>query len=129
MVLRQGDFIVILLLSLVLVVLGCSPKEGLKAAAPIQLTVGTNNQCLQNGATGTVDMYAAGVIWSGPNANTSIEIHLPAGCPFSKCDFGPSTGSIASGPASGSVGTNYPYSSISIGGSSCTVGTDGLIMR
>ncbi len=129
MVLRQRDFLVILLLSFVLIILGCSPKEGLKAVVPIQLSVGANNQCLQNGATGTVDMYAAGVAWSGPNATTSIEVHLPAGCPFSKCDFGPSTGSISSGPASGAVGTTYPYSSISVGGSSCTVGTDGLIMR
>ena len=99
-------------------------------SVPIALTAGSNGNCLQNSVEGgNVVMGTPGVTWSSPIANTSLEIHFAPGCPFSQCDFGPSTSPIPSRTSSAPRGTTVPYSSIKIGGSSCSVGSDGIVMR
>jgi len=128
MSLRQRYFAVGLALCLLVVVSGCSKQTPSGAGAlSIQLTA-PNVNCLQNGQTGLIDVpMAGGACWSAPQAGTPVQVQLPANCPFSQCSYPTNNGSMCSGPANaGSAGQVVGYTSITINGNQCTVGTDGL---
>ena len=129
MSLHRGRFVVVLGLSLVVTFSGCR-KVGTTGVTSIQLTA-PNNSCLQNGATGNVQFGQEGVCWTGPNATTPVTVQLPANCPFKDCTFPTSSGSMCSGPTNAGTpsGASWTYTSITIGGNSCAVGNDGLIMK
>lgn len=135
MFLHRGRFIAVLALSLVVVFSGCRKVEvGATGVTSIQITApdtNPNTQCLQNGATGGIKFGHDGVCWTGPNANTPVTVQLPANCPFKDCTFPTSSGSMCSGLTNAGTpsGASWTYTSITIGGNSCAVGNDGLIMR
>lgn len=142
---RQRSFVGTIVLLLTLGSTACNKNEPQpqpqpikdinSTAVPIMLTVGTDGYCLQNGVEGgNVVMGKAGVIWSGP-ASQNVQVTVNPGthtCPFSQCSF-PAGTSVPSGASSASPGDTFTYSSISVNGSSCNVGSgpgqDGLIMR
>jgi hypothetical protein len=130
MSLHRGRFVAVLALSLVVTFSGYG-KVGITGVTSIQLTA-PNTNCLQNGATGNVQFGQEGVCWTGPNATTPVTVQLPANCPFKNCTFPTSSGSMCSGPTKAGIpsgGASWTYTSITIGGSSCAVGNDGLIMK
>jgi hypothetical protein len=135
MTLWQRRCVVIFALCVVIVAVGCKPKpRTVGNPVPIVLSTDASNNCLQNGAVGTVDMYADGVTWSAANINTRVTITFAnAACPFSTCYFSFTGGPQASGTATGTVGTTYPYSEITINGNACNLSsggkTDGMIMK
>src|ERR1035437_4500653 len=129
MSLHRGRCVVVLGLCLVVTFSGCR-KVGTTGESSIQPTA-PNNSCLQNGATGNVQFGQEGVCWTGPNATTPFTVQLPANCPFKNCTFPTSSGSMCSGPTKAGIpsgGASWTYTSITIGGSSCAVGNDGLII-
>lgn len=133
---RQRSFAVISVLLFMLAFQACNKTPVVSppantTAMQIQLTVGPNNACLQNGFMGgKAAIGTDGVTWSGPSATSTISVTLSA-CPFATCSFSSPSGggSTSSGSASGSSGTTYTYSSITIGSSQCTLNGDGLVMR
>lgn len=129
MSLHRGRFVAVLALSLVVTFSGYG-KVGITGVTSIQLTA-PNTNCIQNGATGNVQFGQEGVCWTGPNATTPVTVQLPANCPFKDCTFPTSSGSMCSGPTKAAIpsGASWTYTSITIGGSSCAVGNDGLIMK
>jgi hypothetical protein len=129
MSLRRCCFGVILDVCLLMVVLGCrSPAPTNGTPLSIQITA-PNAACLQNQQTGLLTVTAGGgACWTGPDANTPVQVQLPANCPFAQCSFPTTAGSMCSGPANGSVG-DYVYTSIMINGKPCTVGTNGLHIK
>jgi hypothetical protein len=131
MFLRQNYLVVGFTLCLLIVIPGCKTeiKRPGGQAMSIQITA-PDVACLQNGQTGVIDVPKdTGACWTGPQAGVSVQVQLPANCPFSQCSFPTTSGSMCSGPANDSVGTTYVYTSITINGNPCAVGTDGLRIR
>jgi|SRR5208283_188460 len=136
MSLHQRCFLTICALSIAITFPACNPATkapppATPSALQITLSVGPNNSCLQNGILGGNAVIGTdGVTWVGPTSTTSIAVTFST-CPFSTCSFSSAAGggSVSSGAASGTSGTSYAYSSITIGGSQCSVGTDGIVMR
>ncbi len=133
MSLHRGCFTIVLALTLAAFFPGCRKNVGIQGVTSIQITApdtNPNTQCLQNGATGEVEVGQDGVCWSGPDAKTPVTVQLPANCPFANCTFPTGAGSMCSGPANaGNHGKDWTYTSITIGGNPCKVGNDGLIMK
>jgi hypothetical protein len=108
----------------------CQKEKGGGQVTSIQLTA-PNGNCLQNGTTGNVQFGQDGVCWTGPNSITAVTVQLPANCPFKDCTFPTNSGSMCTGQTNSGTpsGASWTYTSITIGGNSCVVGNDGLIMR
>jgi|ERR1035438_1855149 hypothetical protein len=129
MSLHRGRFVVVLALSLVVVFSGCH-KPGMAGAQSIVLTA-PNGNCLQNGAAGLVQIDSTGACFAGASPGTAVAVQLPANCPFASCSFPTATGSLCTGTVNAGTpaGTSWVYTSITIGGNACLVGTNGLIMK
>jgi hypothetical protein len=137
---RQHSFATVLALLIAIAFPACNkekekpPMATAANANPLEitLTVGPNNSCLQNGIQGgKAAIGADGAKWQGPTSTTAITVTFTT-CPFTAgCSFssGATPGWVPSGPASAPSGTTYAYSSITIGGSQCSVSGDGLVMR
>ncbi len=130
MSLHRGRFVVVLALSVVVVFSGCSPNRNVGGAKSIQLTA-SNNNCLQNGAAGLVQIDSAGACFAGASPGTAVAVQLPANCPFASCSIPTASGSLCTGTVNAGTpsGTNWVYTSVTIGGNACVVGNNGLIMR
>ena len=143
MTLRQSCLLVMLALSVMCVLPGCNktPTGIVANAVSVSLSTNANGACVQTvggNATNyvTIDHAGGTVRWVAPNAQTSCSIHFDntaAACPFysaaaNQCDYSCSNGAVTSAAATGSANTTYVYGSVNIGGNSCTVGTNGIIL-
>jgi hypothetical protein len=128
MSLHRGRFVVVLALCVLVVFVGCS-RRNVGTPQSIVLTAPAGN-CLQNGAAGTVEIYSAGACWAGASPGTAVAVQLPANCPFASCSIPTASGSLCSGPVTpGTPANTWIYTSVTIGGNACVVGTNGLIMK
>ncbi len=112
---------------------GECPSGSVCVALAIDAAASASNACMQNGVEGgNAVVTSSGITWVAPTANTSLAITLQAkngSCGFSQCSFS-GTGSVASGtPSSSTPGTVVQYSTITIGGTQCSPGQAGLVMR
>ncbi len=136
MSLQQRCFLTVCVLSIAVTFQACKTTTTERPVATgglqVQITATPNNSCLQNGIMGgKAAIGSDGVTWQGPTATSAITVTLTT-CPFAaNCSFSSPAGggSVSSGAASGSSGTTYSYSSITIGGNQCTLNGDGLIMK
>jgi hypothetical protein len=88
----------------------------------ISLAYNSNGTCTQNGSSGVIDIVNnLPVVYQGATALTQFQVQFTT-CPFaaSNCPVNSPNGSaVNAGTPTGTVGTTYNYSSITINNQSC----------
>jgi len=142
MTLRQSCLLVMLGLCVMCLLPGCNkpPINTLGADVDISLSI-SNGNCVQtvggNAVTYVGVSVGQKVKWAAPNAQTSCSVsfnNTSADCPFysatsNQCSYTCSNGVVESAAATGTAGTQYVYNSVNVGGNSCTIGTNGIIIN
>ena len=100
--------------------------------APQYISLSYNNgACQQNGSSGVIDIVQnQPVVFKGTTKLTQFQAQFTS-CPFSSCPVNsPSGAAVNVGQPTGTVGTTYNYSSITINNQSCSgVGSMGLRVK
>jgi hypothetical protein len=90
-----------------------------------------NGSCQQNGSSGVIDVYKnQPVVYQGATSLTQFQVQFST-CPFSSCPVSsPNGAAVNVGAPTGTVGTTYNYSGITINNQQCSgVGSMGLRVK
>jgi hypothetical protein len=86
--------------------------------------------CQQNGSSGVIDIsQSQPVVFQGATKLTQFQVQFTS-CPLSSCPVNsPNGAAINAGQPTGTVGTTYTYSSITINNQSCNSGVGSMGLR
>ena len=113
---------------------GLTSCQRTSAAQPATQTISlsyNNGSCQQNGSSGVIDIVQnQPVVFKGATSLNQFQAQFTT-CPFSSCPVNSPNGSpVNVGQPTGTVGTTYNYSSITINNQSCSgVGSMGLRVK
>ncbi len=126
---RQRCLAVSVVMVLLIVLLGCNDRDqkNKMLGSPLTISLAYNQgQCTQNGSSGVIDVVEGqNVTYQGPSATTAFSVQFSS-CPFAsgKCPANsPQGGAQDMGaPTASAVNNTYYYSSVTIGGQTCSNG-------
>jgi len=113
---------------------GLTSCQHVRAAQPVTQYISfsyNNGSCLQNGSSGVIDIVQnEPVVFKGTTSLNQFQAQFSS-CPFSSCPVNSPNGSpVNVGQPTGTVGTTYNYSSITINNQQCSgVGSMGLRVK
>ena len=112
---------------------GLTSCQHVRAAQPVTQYISlsyNNGSCQQNGSSGVIDIVQSQqVVFKGGASITQFQAQFTT-CPFSSCPVSSPNGSeVNVGQPTGTVGTTYNYSSITINNQPCNGGVGAMGLR
>ena len=112
---------------------GLTSCQRTSAAQPATQTISlsyNNGSCQQNGSSEVIEVsQSQPVVFQGANTLTQFQVQFSS-CPLSSCPVSsPNGAAVNVGQPTGTVGTTYNYSSITINNQSCNSGVGAMGLR
>jgi len=109
----------------------CQRVSANQATQTVAISMNADGTCTQNGSSGVIDLYKSQpVVYQGAATLQQFQVQFST-CPFGSCPVNsPSGAAVNVGAPSGTVGTTYNLSSVTINNQTCkSVGSMGVRLK
>ena len=120
-----------LLVASLICLTSCQRVSANQNTQTVAVAMNADGTCTQNSSSGVIDLYKSqSVTYQGPSNSTQFQVQFST-CPFGSCPVSsPSGTAVNAGTPTGTIGTTYNLSSMTINNTQCkTVGSMGVRLK